>query len=54
MSQNIAKKARMAVEALLYLQDARKNKKPIDISEERWRLPVRLVERESVKKLDNI
>ena len=54
MSQNIAKKARMAVEALLYLQDARKNKKTIDISEERWRLPVRLVERESVKKLDNI
>ena len=49
MSQNIGKKAKMAVEALLSLCEKKGEQKDIEnLWEEKWQLPVKLVERESV------
>ena len=47
ISQNIAKKAQMAVEALLALRD----KDVEQVAREQQVLPVKLVERESVRKI---
>lgn len=49
MSQNIGKKAKMAVEALLSLCEKKGEEKDTEnLWEEKWQLPVKLVERESV------
>lgn len=49
MSQNIGKKAKMAVEALLSLCEKKGEEKDTeDLWKEKWQLPVKLVERESV------
>ena len=49
MSQNIGKKAKMAVEALLSLCEKKGEQKDTEnLWEEKWQLPVKLVERESV------
>lgn len=49
MSQNIGKKAKMAVEALLSLCEKKGEEKDTeDLWKEKWKLPVKLVERESV------
>lgn len=49
MSQNIGEKAKMAVEALLSLCEKKGEEKDTEnLWEEKWQLPVKLVERESV------